>query len=543
MCKKILCIILVFTILICTFSACSDDEEINVIYPIATDPSCLDPQIVESDEEVLITRNCMEGIVRLGENGEILPGVADSWEVSADGKTYTFHIREGAMWQKLNSHSEVLGEDFAETFDYSVTADDCAFGIIRALRPETKADNAYMLYCIKNAMPFNFGTADENSLGISASGNTLTITLERSNPDFIRILTYPMCMPCKREFFDATGAKYGLELKYTLCNGPFYVGSWVEDSSVALYKSETYVGENQSSVTAMYFNVNSDDEQVVTKFNQEDYNAILVKDSYISEIENAKDVVIAKSQNIVSGLAFNCSDVFLSNANIRKSLIFATDMSVLGSEKEYAVGIVPPSCRWGDKSYRNSAGAASKPAVSSENAQRYFSVGLQELEASSVSITILCTQETRTDIIRLIQNWQKIFGLSITVTTKVMTQDEIDKAVSKGEYQIAIASFEAEDGSPVKFLEKFCTGTADNIFSFSDTKYDTLMQNCIYTYDGNKILSGLKTAEQYLISEGIFYPLYNSETCFAFRDEINNPYAVSSVADIDFTARVTADDK
>lgn len=541
--RRFFCAILALILLICTFSACSGDDEINVIYPIRDDPSCLDPQIAESDEEIMITRNCMEGIVRLGESGEILPGAADSWNVSADGKTYVFHIRDGAMWQKLNSHSEVLGEDFEKTFNYSVTAADCAFGIIRALRPETKAENAYMLYCIENAQQVNAGVLGEEKLGVFANGSTLTVKLERSNPDFLRILTYPMCMPCSREFFEATGAKYGLELKYTLCNGPFYVGNWVEDSTVTLYRSETYKGESKTQISAMYFNVNSDNGQIVKKFNQEDYNAIPVESLYISEIENSDDIIFVKNQNIVSGLAFNSADTFLSNDNIRKALVYATDMTALDENQKYAAGVVPPSCRWGGESYRSSAGEARKPAASGENALKLYFDGLKELEISNISLNILCTQEHRNDIVKLIQNWEKLFGFAITVSAKVMTEDEISEAVRNGKYQIALTSLDAEDGSAVKFLQKFCTGSESNIFSFSNKAYDVQIQKCLYVFEGDKILSGMKAAEQYLISNGVFYPLYNSGTCFAYRDEIISAYAVSNVADIDFTARVTGNGK
>ncbi len=543
MCKKLLCIFLVFTFLICTFSACSDDDDLTVFYPIASDPGCLDPQIAESDGAILITRNCMEGIVRLGEDGEILPGVAESWDVSPDGRTYVFHIRDGAKWQKLNSHEDVLGEGFEDTFDYSVTADDCAFGIIRALRPETKAENAYMLYCIKNAAGVHGGVLEEDNLGVHASGNTLTVTLERSNPDFIRLLTYPMCMPCKRAFFEATGAKYGLELKYTLCNGPFYVGNWVEDATVTLYRSDTYVGESKSGISSMYFNVNGDETQIVDKFNKEDYNSIPVKASYSGKIENADNIIYAKQKNIISGLAFNSADSVLSNEKIRKALVSAIDLSVFDESREFASGIIPSSCRWGGKSYRSCAGAAQKPEVNNENAVMYYFDGLQDLEITNASISILCTEKRRNDIVRIIQNWEKLFGFSITVTTKVMEEEEINDAVSKGEYQIALTSLEAEEGSAVKFLENFCSDSEKNVFAFIDENYDGQIQKCLYMYEGDKILSGIRNAEQYLISNGVFYPLYESETCFAYRDEILNPYFVSNVTDIDFSSRVNSNEK
>lgn len=541
--KRILCIFISIAFLILTFAACSKEEEINVIYPISADPECLDPQIAETPEAVLITRNCMEGVVRLGKKGEILPGVADKWKISADGKTYVFHIREGAMWQKLKSHADVLGKDYEKTFNYSVTADDCAFGIIRALRPETAAKNAYLLYCIKNATKVNAGLMGEENLGIRVSGDNLIIELERSNPDFIRLLTYPMCMPCNREFFEATGAKYGLEIKYTLCNGPFYVGNWAEKSTVTLYRSDSYKGKNRSAISAMYFNVNTDDEQIVKKFNQEDYNASPVKAQYLSKIENSSSVKFAKQQSVVGGLIFNCKDAYLSNENIRRALILGLDIKSLGKDRELAQGIIPSSCRWGGDSYRKVAGDVEKNEVEPVTAEFVFSAGLEELERTSISIKVLCTEEQRDDVIRLIQSWQKIFGFSITVTSEVVAKDEMEQSVAEGDFQIAIGYFGADDGCPLKFLEKFTTDNEANICAYSSEEYDAAVSKCLYVYEGDQIVEGMKAAEQLLITDGVIYPLYTDETCFAYRDEIKCAYPVSNVSDIDFTARVSENDK
>ncbi|MCQ2472163.1 MAG: peptide ABC transporter substrate-binding protein [Clostridia bacterium] len=543
MIKRFICIFISITFLICTFSACSKEEEINVIYPISADPECLDPQIAETAEAILITRNCMEGVVRLGKHGEILPGVADKWKISSDGKTYTFHIREGAKWQKLNSHEDVLGKDFEKTFNYSVTAADCAFGIIRALRPETAAKNAYLLYCIKNAAKVHAGLMSENELGIHVSGDNLVIELERSNPDFIRLLTYPMCMPCNREFFEATGAKYGLEIKYTLCNGPFYVGNWAEKSTLTLYRSDSYVGKNRSAISAMYFNVNTDDEQIVKKFNQEDYNASPVNPQYLSKIDGSSHVKFAKQQNIVGGLVFNCTDLYLANENIRRALIAGLDIKSLDEERISAQGVIPESCRWGGDSYRKTAGTIEKPAVDAITADLLFEAGLEELERSNIDLKVLCTEEQREDVIRLIQSWQKIFGFSITVTSEVVGKDEMAQAVLDGEYQIAIGYFDATDGCTLQFLEKFTTDNEDNICSYSSEDYDAIISKCLYVFEGEQIIEGMKSAERLLITDGVFYPLYTDETCFAYRDEIKCAYPVSNVSDIDFTARVSENDK
>lgn len=539
MIKRILSVFIVIILLVCTFSACSKEEEINIIYPIYSDPECLDPQIAETEAAILITRNCMEGLVRLGENGKILPGVADSWKISPDGKTYIFHIRENAKWKQLNSHVEVVGDGVDKNnFNYKVTADDCAFGLIRAIRKETKAKNAYLLFCIKNAMKVNAGLMNESELGIRASGDTLTITLERANPDFIRILTYPMCMPCSREFFEATGARYGLDVKYTLCNGPFYVALWYKDSSLTFYSSDDYRGDKKTSVSAMYFYVNNDDEQIIKKFNQGDYNTIPVAPALADKVDDSKDIIKGTQKNVVSGLAFNSSDINLANENIRKALVSAIDTGNLDEKTEYAGGVVPDSCRWAGKSYRACAGSVSQPQFNASNAVNLFKSGLEEAGLKKVDLEIFCTAEQRKDMIKIIQNWQKLFGFSINVTTVVKTREEIDEAVANGEYQIAVSTIQANDGSPIKFLEKFCTDNEENVFSFSNESYDLLINKCLHVYEGEQILSGLKAAERFLITDGVFYPLYISETFFVYRDELKNAYPVANVFDIDFTARV-----
>ena len=122
---------------------------------------------------------------------------------------------------------------------------------------------------------------------------------------------------------------------------------------------------------------------------------------------------------------------------------------------------------------------------------------------------------------------------------KTKTQEEIDEAVANGEYQIAVSTVQANDGSPIKFLEKFCTDNEGNVFSFSNESYDLLINKCLHVYEGADILSGLKAAERFLITDGVFYPLYISESYFVYRDKLKNAYPVSNVFDIDFTARVS----
>lgn len=162
-----LCILVVFSLSACTAEKGLDAQ---LIFPIDNDPKFLDPQIISDVGARNIILNCFEGLVTLGANNEILPGMAEKWDVSADGKTYVFYLRQNSRWRVTSAAKRVLGgdnvqlypaydekgkliplEEGKETFNITVTAHDFVFGLRRALRPETKCPTAYKLYAIEGA--------------------------------------------------------------------------------------------------------------------------------------------------------------------------------------------------------------------------------------------------------------------------------------------------------------------------------------------------------------------------------------------------------
>ena len=525
--KKLPSFLLIISIIALTFCSCSGDDPINVVFPISADPECLDPQIVETDAARLITGNCMEGLVRLSQDGEILPGAAEKWTVSEDGLVYTFTLRDGLVWQMLRSHKDVLGEDYENTFDPAIKAEDFVFGIKRALRPETKAELAYLLYCIKNAQRVNLSQADESTLGLEAPDDkTVVIRLSRSNPDFLRILTLPMCMPCDEEFFKATGAKYGLELKYTLCNGPFYVGKWVEDGSLTLYRSEEYKGSAAPQGQAVYLFVNPDENKYLSKFNSGDYNVALVSSANLSKVKAFENTTVITTDNVVSSFLFNCDDSVLSNIDLRRALFCATDVSVMKNNESdrFAGGIVPDSCMWGENSYRSVVGNVNMPDYNEAKASQYFKKALEELETTNVTLNIICVEQYRIPVIKVIQKWEKVFGLSLTVSVKSVETDELTEKINAGDYQIAFTDVSASDGNTQSFLNMFCSQAQGNAVNYQNPDYDALMKKCAESLVGNGIAAGCKSAEQMLCNDAVIYPVFVGSSYAAVRSDFDGVY-------------------
>ena len=513
MLKRLISFLLIIITLVCTLCACGDDDDIALIMPIAEDPLCLDPQIAETQEAKLIINNCYEGLVRLNAENKIVAGVAESWKISDDGLTYTFRLREDTNWQLLKSFKGVLeDENYLENFKTKVTAYDFQFALRRAVDKLTDAPDAELLYCIKNAQKIHAGEEDKSALGVTARDeSTLVITLERANPDFLRILTRPVCMPCNEEFFNATHAKYGLGLKYTFCNGPFYLARWAEDNSLVIYRNEGYVGAEKVKPTAVYFNVNGDEESVITKLKQLTYHSAFISDEGAYSLSDNKKVNCSVVENEVRGLAFNCSDKFLHNEKLRQALVILTEPEKIAKPENAlagAKGIIPDCCLYSEGTYRASAGTLSTIKYDEKAALELWTQGLKELDAESATVKIICTEEYSAQMQQLIQVWQQVFSTAIVAKVEILDSDEIRTAIKNDSYQIAVSEITAKTANPTDTLAYFTSGSSKNIFNFSSDSFDKMYESILTSYAGGDILSGLRSAEQLLINSAVFCPLF-----------------------------------
>ena len=196
---KRLTAVIVMIGLLTSFTAClgENPEDRLVRYNLTEVPQNLDPVLAEDIASVIAVTNIFEGLVRRSADGSLVPGVAERYESSDDGLTYTFYLRENAVWN-----------DEKKT---PLTAEDFVFGFQRLFNPSTNAVNAAKLYCIKNAQAVHRGELGVEQLGVQATGpHTLVIQLEYADLMFLDLLATPAAMPCNREFFASTKGKYGL---------------------------------------------------------------------------------------------------------------------------------------------------------------------------------------------------------------------------------------------------------------------------------------------------------------------------------------------
>lgn len=507
--KKILSLFLALVAAI-SLCACGGSSEDILILPIESDPICLDPQVADSKEAKLMIANCFEGLVRLDKDYKIIPGVAESWEISKDGLTYTFKLRKDTHWKLLNSFEDVLPEGYKDTYRTQVIAADFVYGISRALDPATQAGDAEKLFSIKNASAVNSGKQPTSALGISAQDDsTLVITLERADPDFLRILTLPVAMPCHEEFFKATHAKYCLDLKYTFCNGPFYLSRWAEDNTLSMYKNDEYKGNVKVNPDELYFYVNTEEASVVKKIRQRTYDCAFLSEAAKNELSDNDKLSNYSTENMVYGLCFNCSDSVLSDEDMRRALAMVTKTSELtaNSDNAFTKGIVPDCVRYGENSYREAAGNVSGITYNEQQALTLWKKGLKKLDITTAEVVITCAEENAPLMQQTIQNWQRVFSTSILAKVEVKTAEQISTMIYNTSYQVLYHKITTDSSTVTDTLKKFTSDSSSNIFGFADKNYDKTVNSIITTYSGAAKLNGCVNAEKYILDKAVFLPM------------------------------------
>jgi hypothetical protein len=142
---------------------------------------------------------------------------------------------------------------------------------------------------------------------------------------------------------------------------------------------------------------------------------------------------------------------------------------------------------------------------------------LSELGKDRVELTVICPERLETSVKHQIQIWQQVLGISLAVKLEIKTSEEIEAAVSKGEYQIALTSVESAYDSAVDFIADFRGG---GIFRFESTDFDLVVDKLLQVESDSDLLGGCFTAEHYILQHGIFFPLYSRSSRFVTLEDI-----------------------
>lgn len=514
--KRVFALILCAVILVCSFSSCSSDDPIVLFFAVEDSAGSFDPQIVSDVTASIVVRNCFEGLLRKNAEGKAVNAVAKEMKVSSDGLTYTFYLREDAVWHLTSNAEKQLEGKIPEDFDLSVTAYDFQFALRRAVDPATSSHMAYMLHNIENAPDILAGTKDKSELGVRVIDKyTLEIKLSKPQSNFPEVLTEPVAMPCNETFFSACAGRYGTLIAFSLSNGPFYLSRF-DDSSYRINKAADYRGDWEAVPDYVWLYKVNDEEALISDLEDNEYSGAVISEDMYRNLKVSKKMNITETPNVIRGFMMNISDEVLSEENMRKALASATETATVAFNegKDLTSSVVPLSAA--------AEGVSSHPeSFSEEKAKIYLENGLKKLEKTSVDIVLICEKRYEDTMRRLLQEWQRILGINVNFSVKAGTLDEVKQAVESGNYQIAFYDYSAQTDSAYEFFGSFTSSSPYNITGFDGFGMEELIAK-LYSGSEENFNSVYSSIESKISSSSVIIPVWSENTYFVCTENVRD---------------------
>jgi oligopeptide transport system substrate-binding protein len=279
----------------------------------------LDPQINFLANEGWIQDDMYEGLTATDAKGAVIPGAAEKWEVSDDGLTYTFHLRDGLKW---SNGDPLVAQDFVN-------------GIVRTVDPATASDKAY-IFCttiaITGACDFTAKkTTDAKALGVSAADpKTVVVKLDKPAPYALIYFASFYGAPLHKPSFDKFGAAF-IKPENIVSNGAYHMTENVPQSHVTLVKNPNYWDAANVKIDTVVYQITDDDKTAVKLFKAGTLDVTV--DLPSGEIDGLKkelgDQVHISPYLQTDYFSFNVKKPPFDNIKIRQALSMALDRDTL----------------------------------------------------------------------------------------------------------------------------------------------------------------------------------------------------------------------
>lgn len=484
-------------------AACSDSTldaaknvDADVLHRgIAGDPVTLDPSIAEDIHAFQVLRDLYEGLVTETADGSLVPGVAETWELSADGLQYTFFLREDAVW---SDGQPVTAADFVDSFR-------------RTISPDSRSPYASLLFPIRRAQEVLSGEIPAERLGVRAiDERTLEIQLSAPTPYFPAILAMPVSYPLYggrepdgRQFSDPEAF---------VGNGPYLLRRWQPGSLIRLERNPRFRESEIIRIPAVeYHSI----QNPFTEWNR--YRAgelditATVPSSMVAALRDERPAELRISPALaLYYVALDMSESLMSNRDLRLALSLAIDREkltdVIGRGEQPAYGIVPdgvPGYRAARYSWQDvSAAERESLAIAA-----YGNAGYGETNPLNFKLIYDVGDIHETVALAIASMWRDVLGVHVELDKREWAYF-LDTRNNKDEWDAMRFSWFGDYNDASTFLEIFRSGSVQNLSAFSSEDYDDLLDRASRTLDTAQRAELMAEAERLLLDSTPVIPLY-----------------------------------
>lgn len=485
----------------------ADEQVLSV--NIKTEPPSLHPGTSTDTTSSAVLDQVFEGLTRINQDGEPEEAMAESIDVSDDGLTYTFKIREDANW---TNGDPVKASDFEYAWKW-------------VLNPENAdTDYSYQLYAIKGAEDAKENDGSLDDVGIkSEDDKTLVVELEQPTDYFLELTAFHTYYPVNESVVDGND-KWALDVSDDyVSNGPFKLVEWNHKSDIVLEKNEDYW--DADSVKLATINMQMIDKEGTALQMYENGELDWIGDpidsvplAAIQAMKDSGELNISDRAGLYYYTLNNDDEVF-ANENIRKAFALSVDRqsivdNVTKGEQKPAMALVPPSMF-----PENETGYFEDNDV--EKAKEHLEKGLEELGLDKLPTVKLSynTDEAHAAIAQAVQDmWKK--NLDVDVELNNEEWNVYLDSLGEGNYQMGRIGWISDFNDAINFLELFETVGGNNYTNWENKDYQKLLKDSRAELDPDKRQEILKEAEALYMDELPIVPVYFYTHVYAHKDNV-----------------------
>ena len=511
---------------------------------LGTNVMSLDTDLATDGDSIEVIADCIDGLMQMDADGAAVPAIAESYDLSDDGCTYTFHLRD-ANWSN----------------GAPVTANDFVFAWRRIC--QNAGEYAYMfdssVGCVKNADAIIYDGADPATLGVSAPDDkTLVVELEVPVSFFPSLMYFPTFYPINEDFYmGLEDGTYGTSPDTFLSNGAFLLDQYSPGAaSFSVKKNEGYWDAARVKLPGISYQVVGSSDNALIAFKNKTLNVVMISGNQVAAAENDAGL----SQNLkVTGAGYmwylsfsqterNAQGGMLANANLRLAISNVIDRESLvdnyvmdGSLATYTA--VPPqfaaSATTGEDFSGDQTRFADYVGLNVAAAHGYLAAAKEELGVDSFTFTMIYGNNEGDEVAKVAQAIkaqveENLEG--VTINLQPMTKAERLDKMQNDNYDIALTRWGPDYADPMTYLGMWITDNSNNYGFWSNADYDQLIADCTtgaYISDYDARWAALYEAEELVMAEAVIAPLYTKANANLISDGVSgiefHPVALNRV--------------
>lgn len=472
-------------------------KEQTLVRDNGTEVASIDPQKTEGVPESNVIRDMFEGLVIQDGEGNIIPGVAESWETQ-DNKTFTFHLRKDAKWSNGDP----------------VTAEDFVFAWQRAVDPATASPYATYLKMatMKNAGAIIDGKADKSTLGVKAiDAQTLQVELDASVPYFVQMAAHTTMMPVNKKVVEKWGDEW-TKAEHMVSNGAFKLEKWVINERMVLVRNTEYWDNKDTVLDKVVYLPIENQVSAMNRFlaGEVDMTYEIPNQQYKSLKKQYPETIKNPGYLCTYYYGFNTAKKPFDDVRVREALSYAIDRDVitrilLGQGQKPAYALTPDVTAGFTAALPDYAKLTQKERI--EKAKELLNAaGFDKGHPLSFNLLYNTSENHKKLAVAIASMWKKSLGVNVTIENQEW-KTYLDNR-REGNYDVMRAGWCGDYNEASTFLSIMRSDNSSNDMNYDSKAYDAAIDNALNSTDDKKRASYYQEAESLLAKDMPLAPIY-----------------------------------